>query len=155
VSDNHKPVLRLWIELLRASNAIKKDLDARLRAEFGQSLSRFDLLSALHRAGDKGLRAGDISDYLLVTDGATSQLSQPLVKDGLVQRSPCPDDRRSAIFTLTPQGCVLFERMAERHSIWVARRFEDLTDRQVTELIALVRAIDLAPTSRQTEGELA
>lgn len=154
MSGDRRPVLRLWIELLRTSNAIKKDLDARLRSEYGQSLSRFDLFSALHRAGAEGLRASEISQFLLVTDGATSQLTQPLVREGLVDRSPCPDDRRSAIFTLTPQGKALFEQMARHHSDWVASRFAHLTQGQVNELTRLVQTIEAPAGKRKQEEEV-
>jgi DNA-binding MarR family transcriptional regulator len=143
VSDERKQVLRLWIELLRASNMIKKDLDARLRAEFGQSLSRFDVLSALYRAGEDGLRASEISQFLLVTDGATSQLTPHLVKEGLVERTPCPDDRRSAIFRLTSSGRAMFERMARQHGDWVARNFTHLSTEEMRALAELVRLIEL------------
>ncbi|MEO0464581.1 MAG: MarR family transcriptional regulator [Pseudomonadota bacterium] len=143
MSDSHKQMLRLWIELLRASNIIKKDLDARLRAEFGQSLSRFDVLSALDRAGNEGLRASEISQFLLVTDGATSQLTPHLVKEGLVERTPCPDDRRSAFFRLTPSGRKLFSRMAIRHAEWVSAKFTALSAEELETMNALVRLIEL------------
>jgi len=143
VSAERKQVLRLWIELLRASNTIKKDLDARLRAEFGQSLSRFDVLSALDRAGDAGLRASEISQFLLVTDGATSQLTPHLVKEGFVERTPCPDDRRSAMFKLTPSGRDLFARMASRHAEWVESKFTSLSIDEIDAMAALVRLIEL------------
>jgi len=147
MSVDHKPVLRLWIELLGRTNAIKKDLDARLRSEFGQSLSRFDLLSALHRAGPEGLRASELSQFLLVTDGATSQLTPPLIRDELVEREPCVHDRRSVVFRLTPQGTALFERMADRHREWVCERFESFSNDEIDTLRALARRIE-APLSR-------
>ncbi|MEE4205129.1 MAG: MarR family transcriptional regulator [Erythrobacter sp.] len=147
MSADEKQVLRLWIELLGRSNAIKKDLDARLRAEFGQSLSRFDLLSALHRAGPEGLRASELSQFLLVTDGATSQLTPPLIREELLEREPCPNDRRSVVFRLTPQGSALFERMAQSHREWVCERFEDFSEEEVGTLLALARRIE-APLSR-------
>jgi DNA-binding MarR family transcriptional regulator len=143
VSDRNKDVLRLWIELLRASNTIKKDLDARLRAEFRQSLSRFDVLSALYRAGEEGLRASEISHFLLVTDGATSQLTPHLTKEGLVERTACPEDRRSAIFRLTPAGRTLFKAMADKHSEWVAAKFTHLPKDDIDTLTTLVRLIEL------------
>lgn len=154
MSGDQKQVLRLWIELLGRSNAIKKDLDARLRSEFGQSLSRFDLLSALHRAGPDGLRASELSQFLLVTDGATSQLTPPLIREGLVEREPCPNDRRSVLFQLTPQGSALFERMADRHREWVCERFEGFSEDEVGVLLALARRIE-APLSRQARERAA
>lgn len=143
MSDRNRDVLRLWIELLRASNTIKKDLDARLRSEFGQSLSRFDVLSALYRASEAGLRASEIAQFLLVTDGATSQLTPHLVKEGLVERTSCPEDRRSAIFKLTPSGHRLFEAMADRHGEWVAAKFTHLSQDDMRVLTSLVRMIEL------------
>ncbi|MEE4537664.1 MAG: MarR family transcriptional regulator [Erythrobacter sp.] len=152
MTGERKQELRLWIELLRASNIIKKDLDARLRVQFGQSLSRFDVLSALDRADANGLRASEISQFLLVTDGATSQLTAHLVKEGLVERTPCPDDRRSAIFRLTPSGRALFARMAQQHGAWVSEHFERLSTEDIDTMKDLVRLIEPTAAAQRRAG---
>ena len=41
--------LRLWVRLLRAVRVVEVDLRRRLRAEFGETLPRFDVMAALAR----------------------------------------------------------------------------------------------------------
>ncbi len=55
MSDD-RDALRAWLALLGASNALKKSVDTRFRSRFGLSISRFDVLSALDRAGPEGER---------------------------------------------------------------------------------------------------
>ncbi|HOP20251.1 MAG TPA: hypothetical protein PK585_09235, partial [Amphiplicatus sp.] len=56
--------VRAWLQLLRIAGGLKKSMDARLRGRFGVSISRFDVMSALERAGADGLRAGELSQRL-------------------------------------------------------------------------------------------
>lgn len=135
--------LRAWLDLLTTSNAIKKSADTALRQQFGVSISRFDVLSALDRAGDEGLRAGDLSQRLMVTDGNTTQVTAPLIRDGLVKRTPSPEDGRVAIFCLTRKGQKLFEQMAQEHRHWVAGAFADLSQPELATLRRLLGKLNL------------
>lgn len=138
-----RDALRAWLDLLTASNTLKKEIDASLRREFGVSISRFDVLSALDRSGRDGLRAGDLAQSLLVTEGATTQVTAPLIRDGLVKRSPCSRDGRAAIFTLTKKGEKLFREMARVHRGWVADAFSNLTPTQIETLRRLLSKLEL------------
>lgn len=127
-SDN---ALRGWLSLLSAANNLKKTVDARLRAEFGLSISRFDVLAALERAGPQGLRAGALSQQLMVTEGNTTQVTAPLIRDGLVARRQDEQDGRAAIFGLTEKGEKLFADMAKAHRGWIEDAFSDFSPAQL------------------------
>lgn len=143
MTDSERDALRAWLDLLTASNAIKKDIDAALRREFGMSISRFDLLSALDRAGPEGLRASDLSKRLLVTEGATTQVASPLINNGYVKRTPCPNDGRVAMLTLTKKGQKLFQKMALVHLGWISETFAAFTPNQIAMLRQLLGKLDL------------
>jgi len=151
MTEQEKNAVRAWLDLLTASNTIKKEIDASFRREFGHSISRFDVLSALDRAGADGLRASALSEFLLVTDGATTQITAPLVRDGIVARRQCSEDRRSAFFTLTAKGSKLFESMAERHRQWVGERFSAFSPEQIQSLRSLIRNIKLPDRAAKPE----
>ena len=51
-----KRSLRLWLRLLTCSHTIEQTIAQRLRDEFGSTLPRFDMLSALDRAGSMSKR---------------------------------------------------------------------------------------------------
>jgi len=145
--------LRAWLALLSASSVIKKEIDARMRQRFGLSISRFDVLSALDRAGEKGLTAGALSSHLRVTEGNTTQVTMPLVKDGLIRRSVSASDGRVAIFQLTKRGQRIFAEMAEINRAWVAEAFSPLTPGQISTLRNLLGALNRP--ARQSEEEAA
>lgn len=147
MTNDPRNALRAWLDLLNVSGALKKDIDAALRREFGMSISRFDVLATLDRAGPDGLRAGDLAQRLVVTDGAATQVTAPLIRDGLVRRTPCPDDGRAAIFTLTAKGRTVFARMAAANREWIARAFAQLSPAQMENLRRLLRKIDLPSSS--------
>ncbi|MEZ5897272.1 MAG: MarR family transcriptional regulator [Parvularculaceae bacterium] len=147
--------LRAWLDLLTASNAIKKEIDAKLRSEFGITISRFDVLSALDRVGPAGQRASDLSKMLLVTDGATTQVVAPLIRDGFVARTPCPNDGRAVILKLTKKGQRLFVRMARVHKQLIDEKFASLTPNQISTLRGLLSKIDLPHLAAQDERNAA
>jgi DNA-binding MarR family transcriptional regulator len=138
-----RDAVRAWLDLLGASNALKKSVDAAFRAEFGLSISRFDVLAALERAGREGLRARDLSERLMVTEGNTTQVTAPLAVDGLVERVSDPDDKRVVIYRLSKKGERLFVRMAARHREWIARAFCAFSPAHIATLRKLLSTIEL------------
>ncbi len=115
--------LRAWLMLLRKVSVLKKTVDARMNEKFGVSLSRFDVLSALERGGKDGLKAGELTKMLVVSDGNTTQVTNKLVRDGLVVRRTGEHDRRCVIYALTGAGQDLFQDMAKCNKEWVADIF--------------------------------
>jgi DNA-binding MarR family transcriptional regulator len=134
--------LRAWLALLAAANSLKKTLDGRMRARFGLSIARFDVLSALDREGEAGLAAGALSARLKVTEGNTTQVTAPLVRDGLIRRSASATDGRVAIFRLTKKGRRLFAEVAEAHRLWVIEALSPLAPGQVSTLRNLLHALN-------------
>ena len=147
MSDDRDAV-RAWLALLGASRGLEKAVDTGLRSRFGHSISRFDVLSALDRAGPGGLRAGALTERLMVSDGATTQVTAPLIRDGLVRRIADPEDGRAAIFSLTRKGARIFAGMAAEHRQWIDGAFANLTPAQMTTLRRLLSQIDPAKVAR-------
>lgn len=143
MTSGERNALRAWLDLLTASNSIRKAIDANLRREFSMTISRFDLLAALERAGSDGLRASDLSKKLLVTEGATTQIVTPLIRQRLVSRTPCPNDGRAVNLRLTRKGHNLFEKMARVHKQWIDETFATLSPGQVSSLRQLIGKLDL------------
>lgn len=140
MSDDREAV-RAWLGLLEASQGLKKAVDTGFRSRFGHSISRFDVLSALERAGAEGLRAGALTERLRVSDGATTQVTAPLIREGLIKRIANPDDGRVAIFTLTKKGEKVFAEMAAAHRAWIDDAFAALTPAQMKTLRRLLSQI--------------
>ena len=146
-----RDALRAWLALLNVSGALKKRIDAHMREHFGLSLARFDVLAALDRAGAGGLNGGALSAQLKVTEGATTQVTTPLIAQGLVSRAVSSADARVAIFKLTAKGQRLFDRMAEANRGWVAQAFCDFSPAQIEHLRALLGAIRTKPAPAEEQ----
>jgi DNA-binding MarR family transcriptional regulator len=129
--------LRLWLRLFTVSTMVERTIGAHLKREFGSSLPRFDLLAQLERAPD-GLRMAALSERLLVTGGNVTFLVNSLEAEGLVARRRAPEDGRSWIVALTPEGRRAFDRMARAHERWIDRLFRTLAPRERTQLHALL-----------------
>lgn len=118
VTDEHHQALKVWLRLLACTNLIEAQIRSRLRAEFGITLARFDLLAQLERSAD-GLKMSELSKRLMVSGGNVTGLTDELEKEGLVVREDDPSDRRACTVKLTPDGRALFARMAAVHEQWV------------------------------------
>ncbi len=118
VTSDDRARLRLWLRLLRTTRAIERQLRERLAREFDTTLPRFDVMAALDRAPD-GMMMGELSRFLLVSNGNVTGIVERLVGDGLVVRAHRDGDRRAAIVQLTPAGRTLFATMAAAHACWI------------------------------------
>ena len=132
-----KRSLRLWLRLLTCSHTIEQTIAQRLRDEFGSTLPRFDMLSALDRAGDTGLTMGEVSRMLMVSNGNVTGLAQRLKADGLIEHLPGAD-RRVQRVRLTTDGRARFAAMAAAHEHWIETLLADLTGAEADDLILLL-----------------
>ncbi|HEY1383355.1 MAG TPA: MarR family transcriptional regulator [Dongiaceae bacterium] len=110
--------IRLWLRLLYCASHIESIVQSRIMSDFGISLARFDLMSQLERVGG-GLTMSEVSRRMMVSNGATTSLVDRLVEDGLVKREAHPEDRRTTLLHLTPDGRDRFLAMAREHEQWI------------------------------------
>jgi DNA-binding MarR family transcriptional regulator len=125
--------LKLWLRLLSCATQIEDEIKLRLRERFQISLARFDFLAQLYREPN-GLNMSDLSNNLMVTRGNITGLTDELERDGLVTREASPDDRRSWVIRLTPEGKQLFKKMAEEHEQWMFEFFSCLDTQTIHSL---------------------
>tara|TARA_R110002110_G_scaffold157570_1_gene354522 strand:+ start:73399 stop:73896 length:498 start_codon:yes stop_codon:yes gene_type:complete len=134
--DDHHSI-KLWLRLLTCSSLIESRLRGALREEFDTTLPRFDFLAQLQRVPE-GLTMGELSRRLMVSGGNVSGIAAQLVSEGLVDRSPLPDNRRTFMVKLTPKGRKAFNRMAQRHEQWVIGLLGHLESKEVEQLMVLL-----------------
>lgn len=119
LADDDHAALKLWLRLLACTTRIEGVVRHRLRAEFGTTLPRFDLLAQLERHPE-GLTMGELSARMMVTGGNVTGIVDQLEAEGLVRRVPHPGDRRAWSVRFTPAGRRQFRRMAATHEGWIA-----------------------------------
>lgn len=137
-----RDTVRLSLRLLTTSRLIEREVDALMRARFGSTIARFDFLSALDRHG--ALTLGEVSEYLLVSNGNVTQLNTRLKADGLIQSAQDEQDRRVHRVRLTPRGESVFRQMAKAHAALIDRLLGDLSQ---ADRNALMRLVDGAKAS--------
>lgn len=148
MSDARDPV-RLSLRLITTGRLIEREVDSLMRARFDSTIARFDFLSALDRHG--ALTLGEVSHYLLVSNGNVTQLRTRLSEDGLIETEQDENDRRIQRVRLTAHGQSVFNKMAKAHAACVDRLLGDVaqTDKQ-----ALTRLLDGAKSSIRRKLEL-
>jgi DNA-binding MarR family transcriptional regulator len=137
LTDDHHQSLKLWLRMLSCTTLIEAEIRGRLRSQFGITLPRFDLMAQLDRHPD-GLRMGELSKRLMVTGGNVTGITDQLEQEGLVARSPVPDDRRAHSVALTVAGRLAFNRMASVHEGWVTELMAGLPGADKGTLIELL-----------------
>ena len=148
IADMDIEKLRTWLILLRRVGSLKKSMDAVFHENFGVSLSRFDVLSALERSDKDGLKAGELTKLLVVTDGNTTQVTNKLVRDGLLVRRTDHRDRRCVIYALTDAGRDMFHKMAANNMKQVAHIFREFDAQDLTTLQNLLEKFDKDGSTR-------
>jgi DNA-binding MarR family transcriptional regulator len=101
----------------------------RLRAENTFPLSHGSVLGRLDRQGAQSV--SDLAQAERVRPQSMAQTVGELEADGLVARSPDPNDRRRALVELTEHGREILYTDRRRREGWLAKAIaEDLTPRE-------------------------
>ena len=142
LTDEHHQALKLWLRLLSCTNLVEAQIRHRLRAHFGTTLPRFDLLAQLERH-PAGLNMSELSRRLMVSGGNVTGLTDQLEKEGLVARTDDPEDRRAYTVKLTAAGRTRFARMAAMHEQWAIELFAGLSSSEKTQVHRLLAKLKL------------
>ena len=147
--DDHGAI-RLWLRMLATNRLVETRTRRLLQERFATTLPRFDLMAQLERAPN-GLRMSEVSKRMMVTGGNVTGITDGLAKEGLVERTADPADRRAWLVRLTPAGRRAFVAMAGEHERWIVESFKELSGREMATMAALLAR--LKTHVRSLEGE--
>ena len=91
-----------------------------------------------------GMTMGALSESLLVSNGNVTGLVKKLVADGLVEMRKLPEDRRSSIVRLTPEGHHQFQRLARAHNDWIDQLLSGLNYTQRERLYVALGVVKMS-----------
>jgi len=130
-----------WRSMLLAHAAALRAIEADLRRAKTIPLTWYDVLLELNAAPERRLRMQELSDRVVLSRTRVSRLVDELVREGLVQRAPCPEDRRATHAILTPQGKAELRRTAPVYLAAIEEHFTRLltSDEQAVLTAALER----------------
>jgi MarR family 2-MHQ and catechol resistance regulon transcriptional repressor len=140
-ANDTKISLRVWLYMLKCVKHLEQNMSGRFRSHFSSSLSRFDVLAHLDRAGPGGLSTSQLASRLLASRGNITRLLDRMEDDGLVCRGPQVSDRRISNVRLSPAGAELFRRMAPEHEVWSHEALGGLSSVEKEQLVSLLRRI--------------
>jgi DNA-binding MarR family transcriptional regulator len=147
----HKSELRLWLRMLSATNLISTAIRRNLHRAFNVTLPQFDLLAQLERA-PQGLRLGELSKRMMVTNGNVTALVDKLVEQGFVVREAACEDRRAMNVRMTKAGASLFAVMAKAHEGWMADLFADVPRQARATLMRELELVKRSVRSKTGDG---
>jgi DNA-binding MarR family transcriptional regulator len=75
---------------------------------------------------------------MMVSNGNVTGLVDRLVEQGLIDRRPSPNDRRSQIVSLTADGRRFFRAMARANGDWIGEMFAELSASEIDNLLRLL-----------------
>jgi DNA-binding MarR family transcriptional regulator len=134
------PAMAAATSIMRAQQLVLASVDAALRP-VGLTFARFEALRllAFTRAGE--LPLGKIGERLMVHPTSVTNIVDRLESDGLVERRPHPDDRRTTLAGITADGRTLVDQATVllddiRYGL-AALDLDDLTT--LTEIIRRLR----------------
>ena len=133
--------LRLFIVLTRCFDSVGEH--ARLDIQrHALSSSEFGVLEMLYHKGPTSL--GVLAERILLTSGSLTYVVDQLDKRGLVQRVPCPKDRRVTYADLTAAGRALIREIFPHHAEQIRQAVAGLTPEEQETAIALLKKLGLA-----------
>jgi MarR family transcriptional regulator, organic hydroperoxide resistance regulator len=133
---------QVFNDLIRFEIELWNAVDARLKREFDLPLTHFEPMSVMDRLPN--CRVYDIATELGITTGGTSKLVDRIEASGYCRRLPNPEDRRSSLLELTPEGKRMFTEAGKAFDDELERRLgaavPERTLRQFAATLARLRA---------------
>jgi MarR family transcriptional regulator, 2-MHQ and catechol-resistance regulon repressor len=119
-------------------------------AEHGLAPAEFEVLVRIARTRGQALRMSDLAAQTLLTTSGITRVVDRLERDGLVDRRPCPTDRRGALAAITPAGLKRLDAVLPGHLALVDKWFTSLLSPQ--ELEALLDSLRIVRDAVRPEA---
>ena len=134
--------LSAWVRLAAVLEQLPAALDTQLRRDAGLTHFDYFVLAMLSEAPQRTMRMTALADLTAATLPRLSHVAQRLEGRGLLERFPCPEDRRATNARLTEAGLHKVREAAPGH-VGAVREYviDALTPEQVTQLAAVMDAI--------------
>lgn len=125
-----------WQKLHITSRDLIEQVETAFKQADLPSLSWYDALWEIEKAGDQGIRPNALIPQLLLPQYQTSRLLDRLVNAGLIDRVVCDEDRRGCRAVITKDGKQMRARM------WTV--YENCLDQMVQKKLDKDERITLA-----------
>ncbi|MFF4724145.1 MarR family winged helix-turn-helix transcriptional regulator [Streptomyces mirabilis] len=146
-----------YFALMEAGALLQQMVEQQLRQEGDLSYVQFRLLTRLADAADSSVRMTDLADGLVHSRSGLTYQADLLERNGLIVRSPSPDDERSVTVAITEAGREVLARVRPGHIALVAKElFGPLNEQDVAAMADVLtrvrdhlRTVPRPPTTRR------
>ncbi|WP_088105773.1 MarR family winged helix-turn-helix transcriptional regulator [Halalkalibacter urbisdiaboli] len=104
--------LKLFVVLSRALQSIKKRVEEDIKS-YGLNPTEFAVLELIHSKGDQPIQK--IGEKVLIASSSITYVVDKLEKKKLIERKPCPKDRRITYARMTTAGDELMMEVFPKH----------------------------------------
>ena len=142
-----------WVRLVALAELLPGALDAQLLRDAGLTHFEYVTLMSLADAPNRTMRMTELASRSNATLPRLSHVARRLEERGLIDRFPCPEDRRATNATITQAGLDLLHSAAPGHVDTVRTNVLDaLSPEQLEQLYEVAGAVlaRLDPDERLT-----
>ncbi|MER6081356.1 MarR family transcriptional regulator [Streptomyces sp. NPDC001833] len=124
-----------YFALMEAGALLQQLVEQQLRDEGDLTYIQFRVLAQLTEAPAQSLRMTDLADGVVYSRSGLTYQADRLEQNGMIIRTPSPDDERSVTVTITEAGREALARVLPGHIALVARElFGPLDEADVTAM---------------------
>ena len=139
-TEKEQKVLNAFIKLMRATDTINNRLNRHL-ADADLTVSQFGVMEALLHLGPLNQKA--LGEKLLKSGGNITLVIDNLEKSGWVERQQDPEDRRSMLIHLTPEGEEFIKSYFPKHLARIKDEFDVLSNEELDQLASICKKLGL------------
>ncbi|MCR8914148.1 transcriptional regulator SlyA [Marinobacter panjinensis] len=123
----------------RVTRRWRKLLDERLK-DLGVTQARWTTMVYLQKGGE-GLTQRELARLMAIENPTLVRLLDSLEQQGLIERRPCPNDRRARRLHLTPDGTEFMEVLTERAAKLREEMLEGISDEDIEGAVKVFHKI--------------
>ncbi|WP_296935732.1 MarR family transcriptional regulator [uncultured Marinobacter sp.] len=113
----------------RVTRRWRKMLDERLK-DLGVTQARWSTMVYLEKGGE-GLTQRELASLMAIENPTLVRLLDSLEQQGLIERRPCPNDRRARRLHLTSAGRAFMDDLSERAEVLREEMLEGISDKEI------------------------
>jgi MarR family 2-MHQ and catechol resistance regulon transcriptional repressor len=145
VTDADQALITTFGRLVEAYSGLGQQLGRSLEQQSGVPHTWFEVLLRISRADRGQISMGTLAQQVALTTGGITRLLDRMIAVGLVERVPCPTDRRVYFAALTEQGRAKLEEAATVHAANLRQAFAGFT---VDDLLTFDDLLDRLRTAQ-------
>ena len=113
----------------RVTRRWRKMLDERLK-DLGVTQARWSTMVYLQQGGE-GLTQRELASLMAIENPTLVRLLDSLEQQGLIERRPCPNDRRARRLHLTKAGVEFMDELSERAATLREEMLDGISDKDI------------------------